>query len=96
MLTKWDLQREVGSLEMLISALSNDLVREKSGSAQGTAETTLLKEMEEALCELRQARGLTKVLLVAITEAAGEAKKAISADAVRPAPGRKMRRILCH
>lgn len=85
MINKWDLQREVGSLEMLISALSNDLVKEKSGSAPSTAETVLLKEMEEALCELRQTRGLKKVLLVAMTAAAA-----------RPASGRRTKRRLCH
>ena len=85
MKNKWDLQREVGSLEMLISALSNDLVKEKSGSESNNDAAVLLKEMEEALCELRQTRGLKKVLLVAMTAAAA-----------RPVPGRRSKRRLYH
>ena len=92
---KWDLQREVGSLDMLISALSNDLIKERDekGSLNhtpGQADTILLKEMEEALCELRQARGMTKVLLVAM------ASKAHHAGSVRPTARRKVKRRLCH
>ncbi|MEW6126568.1 MAG: hypothetical protein AB1757_05970 [Acidobacteriota bacterium] len=63
MLKKWDLNKEAGSLEMLITAISTDLVKEKNVTAQGTSREKVVREMEEALCELRQARGMTKFLL---------------------------------
>ncbi|MCI0487671.1 MAG: hypothetical protein L0229_13850 [Blastocatellia bacterium] len=58
-----NLKNEVGSLELLISALSSDLAeqREHNRSSDG-----LLTEMEEALCELRRERGFKKVLLSAL------------------------------
>jgi hypothetical protein len=64
MLKKWDLNKEAGSLEMLITAISTDLMNEKTSDSQ--AKEKIVKEMEEALCELRQARGMTKFLLYAI------------------------------
>lgn len=85
MLTKYDLQREVGSLELLISALSNDLVNEKNDETQAATANLLVREMEEALTQLRQARGMKKVLLLALADnATGE--KSI----------RRAKRRLCH
>lgn len=66
MLNKTDLKKELGSLDMLISALSDELVRQPEMKAQSDIANTLLREMEEALCELRQARGLKRMLLTAI------------------------------
>lgn len=84
MLNKWDLQKEAGSLEMLITAISNDLVREKNDESRRKSESVLLKEMEEALLELRQARGMTKFLLHAL------------AGKKREASGKRARRRICH
>lgn len=58
-----NLKNEVGSLEMLISALSSDLVEQRQCNS---SEGKLLQEMEEALCELRRERGFKKVLLSAL------------------------------
>lgn len=66
MLTKWDLNKEAGSLEMLIAAISTDLMNEKKSTSQSQAREKVVREMEEALCELRQARGMTKFLLFAL------------------------------
>ena len=63
MVNKWDIQKEVGKLDKLISELSIDLVAEKQRNLQDSAKNELVKEMEEALCELRQARGLTHLLV---------------------------------
>jgi hypothetical protein len=63
MVNKWDIQREVGNLDKLINELSIDLVAERQRSAQNSAKDELVKEMEEALCELRQARGLSNLLV---------------------------------
>jgi hypothetical protein len=62
MLNKWDLNKEVKSLDKLISELSLELVVEKQRSAQSSSENELVKEMEEALYELRQARGLNHLM----------------------------------
>lgn len=62
MLNKWDITKEVGKLDRLINELSIDLVAEKQRSAPGSSRDELVKEMEEALCELRQARGLKHLL----------------------------------
>ena len=63
MVNKWDIQKEVGKLDKLISELSIDLVAEKQCNAQSSAKKELVKEMEEALLELRQARGLSHLLV---------------------------------
>jgi hypothetical protein len=62
MLNKWDLQREAKSLDKLISELSIVIVEEKQRTAQSSSENELVKEMEEALCQLRQARGLSHLM----------------------------------
>ena len=58
-----NLRKEVGSLEMLISALSCDLAEQR---VYNVSENSLLTEMEEALRELRRERGFRKVLLSAL------------------------------
>lgn len=63
MVNKWDIQKEVCKLDKLISELSIDLVAEKQRNAQSSAKNELVREMEEALLELRQARGLTNLLV---------------------------------
>ena len=72
MVNKWDIQKEVGKLDKLISELSIDLVAEKQRNAQSSTKNELVKEMEEALYELRQARGLSN-LLVALDQRKEEA-----------------------
>jgi hypothetical protein len=62
MLNKWDIQKETKSLDKLINELSIDLVAEKQRSTQSSSENELVKEMEEALYELRQARGLSHLM----------------------------------
>lgn len=65
MINKIDLKKEVGSLDMLISVLSDELNREPlTGSADESGR--LLEEMKEALDQLRQARGLRKMWVVAL------------------------------
>lgn len=66
MLNKFDLQREVSSLDILISVLSAEIVIEPEYSAPNESQSALLKEMEEALYQLRQARALRKILLTAL------------------------------
>jgi hypothetical protein len=66
MLNKSDLQREVSSLDILISVLSSEIVREPGYGTPRESSSLLMKEMEEALYQLRQARGLRKVLLTAL------------------------------
>ena len=65
MLNKFDLQRELCSLDLLIRAISFEMAREPQHSG-------LLKEMEEALCRLRQERGLRKILLIALENESGK------------------------
>lgn len=62
MLNKWDIPKEVKSLDKLINELSIDIVVEKQRNAQGSSKNALLKEMEEALFELRQTRGLSHLM----------------------------------
>jgi hypothetical protein len=62
MLNKWDIHKEVKSLDKLISELSIELVEEKQRNAQSSSQNELVKEMEEALHELRQARGLNHLM----------------------------------
>ena len=66
MINKFDLQREVRSLDILISVLSSEIVREPDYSTRRESSSMLLKEMEEALYKLRQGRGLRKILLMAL------------------------------
>jgi hypothetical protein len=66
MLNRFDLQREVNSLDMLISALSSEIIREPDYNTARESPSVLLREMEEALLRLRQARGLRKILLTAL------------------------------
>jgi hypothetical protein len=62
MLNKWDISKETKSLDKLISELSIHIVAEKQRSTQSSSENELVKEMEEALYELRQARGLNHLM----------------------------------
>ena len=63
MLTKWDLRKDEGSLDMLISMISSALSQEQQ--CVTPAGNRLVKEMQEALDELRRKRGMHR-LLVAI------------------------------
>jgi hypothetical protein len=62
MLNKWDIQKEAKSLDKLISELSIVIVEEKQRIAQSSSQNELVKEMEEALYGLRQARGLSNLM----------------------------------
>lgn len=62
MLSKSDLIREVGSLEVLIDVISSEL------NGAHDAPAPLAKEMQEALEELRLARALRKILLTALDD----------------------------
>jgi hypothetical protein len=66
MLNRLDLQRDVRSLDMLISAISSEIMREPDYITPCESQGMLLREMEEALYKLRQARGLRKILLAAL------------------------------
>jgi hypothetical protein len=66
MLNKSDLQRQVGSLDLLISAISSEMVLHPEQSAESESAGDLMKEMQEALDQLRQARGLRIILLTAL------------------------------
>ncbi len=66
MLNKIDLRKQVSSLDVMIRALSDELLREPKKDSGNDAQKKLLAEMEEALRELRQARGIRKVLLTAL------------------------------
>ncbi|HVG20996.1 MAG TPA: hypothetical protein VNI02_18245 [Blastocatellia bacterium] len=84
MLNKLDLQREVNSLDVLISVLSSEIVREPEYGTSEESPNGLLREMEEALYQLRQARGLRKILLTALENSCDmEIYKRQSASAVR-------------
>jgi hypothetical protein len=66
MLGKVDLKKEVGSLDMLISALTDELHKDLLPGERDGASDRLLLEMEEALKQLRQERGLRKMWLTAL------------------------------
>jgi hypothetical protein len=66
MLNKLELQREVSSLDVLIKVLSSEIVREPGYGTPCESPSALMKEMEEALYQLRQARGFRKILLTAL------------------------------
>jgi hypothetical protein len=72
MLNKFDLQREVCSLDLLIRVVSFEMVQEPEYNNGGESQSTLIKEMEEALCKLRQERGLRKILLIALENEFGK------------------------
>ena len=57
------LTKEVGDLDMLISAVSNEIVEQQSSNDRSQSARELLKEMQEALDELRLARGVRLMLL---------------------------------
>lgn len=73
MLNKWDLQSKEGSLDMLISAISSDLTREQQSHTP--AAIRVVKEMQEALEELRRKRNIQR-LLIAIEESRRAHRKA--------------------
>jgi len=60
------LRKELGTLDMMIAALAADLARQHGRGEQGGPESQLVKQMCEALEELRRRRGQTKFLLVAL------------------------------
>jgi putative NADH-flavin reductase len=62
MMIKVDLKKEVGSLDILIAALSAEMVETPQVEAE---DIKLVKEMQEALDQLRQERGVRKMLLSA-------------------------------
>jgi hypothetical protein len=64
---KLNLKDEVGSLDMLINALSSEL-RDTAGEQRAGEPDALLMEMQEALLQLRQARSLRKIWLSALEE----------------------------
>jgi hydrogenase maturation factor HypF (carbamoyltransferase family) len=66
MLKKVDLRNQVSSLDAMIRVLSDELTHEPKKDSASDAHKKLLVEMEEALRELRQARGIRKVLLTAL------------------------------
>lgn len=66
MLNKVDLRKQVSSLDVMIRVLSDELMHEPKKDSGSDSQKKLLAEMEEALCELRQARGIRKVLLTAL------------------------------
>ena len=63
MLNKRDIQKEAKSLDKLICELSSVIVEEKQRNALSSSENELLKEMEEALYQLRQTRGLSNLIV---------------------------------
>lgn len=73
MLTKWDLRKDESSLDMLISVISSVLSQEKLSVTP--AGSRLVKEMQEALDELRRKRGMHR-LLVAIEQSRIAPKRA--------------------
>ena len=66
MLNKFELQREVSTLDVLIKVLSYEIVREPEYGTGCESPSALMKEMEEALYQLRQERGFRKILLTAL------------------------------
>lgn len=58
-----NLTKEVGELDMLISAVSSEIAEQLSSNEHGESAEILLTEMQEALRELRLARGVRLMLL---------------------------------
>lgn len=72
MADKVDLRKEVGSLDMLISALSYEIGKEPL-AGRSDESTRLLEEMREALSHLRRERGIRRMWLTALEENNGRA-----------------------
>ena len=62
MLNKVDLRNQVTSLDAMIRVLSDELMRQPKKDSISDKQKKLLAEMEEALRELRQARGIRNLL----------------------------------
>ena len=62
MLNKVDLRNQVTSLDAMIRVLSDELMRQPKKDSISYKQKKLLAEMEEALRELRQARGIRNLL----------------------------------
>jgi hypothetical protein len=62
MLNKVDLRNQVTSLDAMIRVLSDELMRQPKKDYVSDKQKKLLAEMEEALRELRQARGIRNLL----------------------------------
>jgi hypothetical protein len=62
---EFQLRKELGALDMMIAALTADLAHQQ-GQAEKKAGTQIIKQMGEAIVELRRRRGQTKFLLVAL------------------------------
>ena len=82
------LTKEVGDLEMLIGAVAREIADHYSSNDGTQAADDLLKEMQEALSELRLARGVRLMMLNAFGVRAG---KRIAGDGYTQA-GRRLRR----
>ena len=63
MLNKENLTKEVCDLDMLIGAVSREIAVQKLSNVLGEPADELLKEMQEALRELRLARGVRLMML---------------------------------
>jgi hypothetical protein len=64
MMNTGDLRKQVSSLDMIIKALSDELVHQPARHSR--SQKKVLEEMEEALRELRHERGIRRVLLSAL------------------------------
>jgi len=73
MADKVDLRKEVGSLDMLISALSYEIGNEPLTGRSDESSARLLEEMREALNHLRRERGIRRMWLTALEENNGRA-----------------------
>jgi hypothetical protein len=97
MLNKENLTKEISDLDMLIGAVSNEIAVQKLSSVLGEPAGELLKEMQEALSELRLARGVRLMLLNAFEadprhQAARSQHAARNHQAARSAYCRALRR----
>ncbi|HKP86734.1 MAG TPA: hypothetical protein VJZ26_11590 [Blastocatellia bacterium] len=63
MLNREILTKEVYDLDMLISAVSSEIAEQQSSNDRSESGDELLKEMREAVSELRLARGVRLMLL---------------------------------
>jgi hypothetical protein len=66
MLSQYQLKNEIGSLDLMITALSSDLAHQRRKGATRGLQAQLIKQMREALTELRRRRGQRRLLLTAI------------------------------
>jgi hypothetical protein len=62
---KSDLTREIDSLDMMINALAVELAEQIDCKAQTEGSRKLITEIEQAIDELRLARGVRRMLLSA-------------------------------